>query len=236
MTVHELCQYAASYDITITEAQGELLLSDMAQVLLINQTHNLTAIKTEDEFVDKHLIDSILCDLSHLSEGSKVLDIGTGGGFPGIPLAIIYPKLNFTLMDSTEKKIHAVETIAAELGLSNVQCIADRAENMAKSPLHREHYDAVVSRGVATYNVLAELCFPFVKIGGSFFAWKGPHYKEELEQSEKALSILGGKISQIKKKELIKTSEIHVIIEAQKMKETPKKYPRNYGAIKKKPL
>ena len=236
MNFETLLKEAEHYQLNLTHAQSELLVRDMELVLDINEIHNLTAITEESAFVEKHLLDSVLCDLGKLKPGSTVLDIGTGGGFPGIPLAICYPDLKFTLMDATEKKIRLVGEIAEKLGLNNVRCICGRAEVLAKDPAYRENFDAVVSRGVAAYRILAELCLPFVKPGGFFYAWKGPGYTEELTDAANALKILKGKITGTKSEKLLKSNEVHVIIECHKEASAPAKYPRNYGAIKKKPL
>lgn len=236
MEPQELKTYADQYGIRMTNEQAALMLWDMDKVLEINEIHNLTAIVEETAFIDKHLIDSCLCDLSSLPPKSKVLDLGTGGGFPGIPLAILYPHLEFTLLDATEKKIRIVASIAEELGLKNVGVLSGRAEALAKETGYREQFDAVVSRGVAAYGILAELCLPFVRPHGCFYSWKGPKYQTECEEAARALEVLKGRIVKVQATHLANVSEDHMMIICKKTAPTPECYPRNYGTIKKKPL
>ncbi len=228
--------YAEKYGLEMSDRQASKLTEYMERLLKINEQINLTAIRDETAFIDKHLIDSCICDLSKIKDGSSVLDVGTGGGFPGIPLAIRYPNLKFVLLDATEKKIKAIQKIAQEIGVENASFLVGRAEELAKKKENREKYDVVVSRGVADYAVLCELCLPFLKNGGIFYAWKGKRYKEEIKQADKAVKILKSKIEDVKKHILLKTDEEHVIIQCRKTDCIDIKYPRNYGAIKKKPL
>lgn len=236
MKQNELLNYARKYGIRLSDNQATQLLQDMSLVLDYNKKINLTAIKNEEDFVDKHLIDSLLCNIHEDNQNLKILDIGTGGGFPGIPLAIKYPNDRFTLLDSTEKKIKTVEKIASEIGLKNVSCITGRAEELAREKTFRESFDVVVSRGVADYAILLELCTSFLKKGGLFFSWKGPKYKDEINNARSAMELLNMKIIEIKSELLLKSEEVHVIIIAEKKDHTPEKYPRSFGKIKKRPL
>lgn len=236
MKQNELLNYAKNYDINLNENQATQLLQDMALVLDYNKKINLTAIKNETDFIDKHLIDSLLCSIHEDDQDLKILDIGTGGGFPGIPMAIKYPNYRFTLLDSTEKKVKTVEKIANEIGLKNVSCIAGRAEELARDKSFRESFDVVVSRGVADYAILLELCTPFLKKNGLFFSWKGPKYKDEIINAKSAIDLLNMNIIEIKSEILLKSEEVHVIIIAEKKDHTPDNYPRSFGKIKKRPL
>ncbi|SDX85800.1 16S rRNA (guanine(527)-N(7))-methyltransferase RsmG [Eubacterium barkeri] len=236
MSVEEFINYCKEYGIVLDSNQADQLLGFMDEVRLMNDQINLTAITEEIPFIDKHLVDSLLCDLDSLPAGAQILDIGTGGGFPGVPLAIKYPELEFFLLDSTAKKLKAVEEITTHLGLTNVHFLAGRAEEYAQESVHREKYQGVTSRGVAGYPLLLELCMPFLKNGGCFYSWKGKKYKEEIKESQNALKILNGEISDIKKHLLLKSDEVHVIIQCRKSGTIPEKYPRNYGTIKKRPL
>ncbi len=236
MTNPEFISYAQDHGVTLSESQGQLLLTYMAEILEINQYMNLTAIREEEAFIDKHLVDSLVCDLSALPQGAKVIDIGTGGGFPGVPLAIKYPELHFVLLDSTAKKLKALDEICQNMGIANVSFITGRAEEISQKKGQRESYDAVVSRGVADYAILSELCLPFLKDGGSFYSWKAKRYQEEIDRAKNALTTLNSEIADINQHLLLKSDEVHVIIQCRKSGSIPKEYPRAFATIKKKPL
>ena len=219
--------------ISITDEQFEQLEKLMAAVILMNQKVNLTSITNQEDFVKRHLFDSLAVTMP---VGNTVLDVGTGGGFPGLPLAVCYPERQFTLLDATKKKIEAVKEIADTANIQNVSYLIGRAEELSKDEKHREQFSIVVSRAVATYAVLSELCLPFVKLGGYFLAWKGPNGENEMIEAGRATLMLGGDQAEIKDKNVLKNRGVHVIISCEKKHETPKKYPRSYGKIKKKPL
>ena len=206
-------------------------------LLEINAHTNLTAIREPIGIIDKHYIDSLLAmDLT--PEGSRVLDLGCGPGFPSIPLAIMRPDLEITALDSTTKKIDFVQKSAGILQLSNLKGIAGRAEDV-KLRKNLGKYDIVVSRAVARLNVLCELCIPYLKIGGSLVALKGAKFEEELTEASNAIKILGAETTKIERKELITTenqAETRGMIVIQAKKESPNQYPRAYAAILKKPL
>ena len=200
-----------------------------------NKTTNLTAITEEKDAILKHFIDSAtVCD--HIPENASVLDVGCGAGFPSLPLAILRPDVTITSIDSTGKKINFVNSTASVLGLKNISAICTRAEDFAKS--NRESFDICTSRAVARLNVLAELCIPFVKIGGSFVAMKSDKGHEEYTEATKGIKTLGC--------EHTKTQELSLFLENssisreiyvfKKTIETPMAYPRNYSQITKKPL
>ena len=206
-------------------------------LLEINAHTNLTAIREPIGIIDKHYIDSLLA-MNLIPEGSRVLDLGCGPGFPSIPLAIMRPDLEITALDSTTKKIDFVQKSAGILQLSNLKGISGRAEDI-KLRKSLGKYDIVVSRAVARLNVLCELCIPYLKIGGSLVALKGAKFKEELTEASNAIKILGAETTRIEQKELITTenqAETRGMIVIQAKKESPSQYPRAYAAILKKPL
>ena len=206
-------------------------------LLEINAHTNLTAIREPIGIIDKHYVDSLLA-IDLIPEGSRVLDLGCGPGFPSIPLAIMRPDLEITALDSTTKKIDFVQKSAGILQLSNLKGIAGRAEDI-KLRKSLGKYDIVVSRAVARLNVLCELCIPYLKIGGSLVALKGAKFEEELIEASNAIKVLGAETTKIEQKELITTenqTETRGMIVIQAKKESPSQYPRAYAAILKKPL
>lgn len=202
-----------------------------------NEKINLTAITAEDEFISKHLLDSlsVFFEGVMLNENKKVLDIGTGAGFPGIPIKIFSDDLNVTLMDSLQKRVKFLNEVIESLKLKNITAIQGRAEEEARTDL-RESFDIVVSRAVASLPILLEYALPFVKKGGCFVAWKGSKAKEEAELSKNALKILNGKIEDIKKVTIPNLEEERFLITIKKEGNIPSKYPRRAGIPQKKPL
>jgi len=201
-----------------------------------NKVLNLTAIKGEDEFFLKHFIDSILMGQDYEKRDLKVLDLGTGGGFPGIPLKLVHPSWQITLVDATKKKVDAVNEFLYDLQLKDAQAVKGRAEELGHESAYRESFDLVFSRAVAALNVLCEYALPFVKIGGCMVASKGPNYQEELDQAKEAIALLGGKVTKIHPFALKGETSTRCLIEIKKVRPTPKKYPRNPGTPAKKPL
>ncbi len=195
-----------------------------------NEKVNLTAI-TEPEEVDiKHFIDSATClATGYIKDGNKVIDVGTGAGFPGVPIKILKDSLKITLLDSLNKRIKYLEDVVSKLELKDVKLVHSRAEDGGINKLYREKYDIALSRAVAAMNVLCEYCLPFVKVGGYFICQKGPSYKEELDSGAKAIDILGGRIKEVKSYKLMNSDITHYIIIIEKVKETPTKYPRKAG-------
>ena len=165
----------------------------MEGILEWNEKINLTAITDPDEFVVKHYIDSVLAaGQEEVRNAKRVIDVGTGAGFPGIPLAILFPEKEFVLMDSLNKRLKVIDDLCGRTGILNVTTVHSRAEELAHQPKHRAHYDLCVSRAVANMATLAEYCLPFLGAGGYFLAYKGPDYQEELARAKGALRILGG--------------------------------------------
>ena len=200
-----------------------------------NKVMNLTSIEGPDESAVKHLADSIsVMAAADFKPGAKVIDVGTGAGFPGVPLLIMNPEINLTLLDSTGKKLAFISEALEELGIK-AETLHRRAEEAGKDSERREKYDYAVSRAVASLNVLCEYCLPLIKTGGSFIAMKGPKAEDEIREAENALNILGGKVDKIIPVGLTDGAERNLIV-IKKTKSTPQKYPRPSAQISKKPL
>lgn len=209
----------------------------MELILDWNKKINLTTIIDKDEFVMRHYIDSLACcGFYQMQNAEKIIDVGTGAGFPGIPLAIVYPDKEFVLMDSINKKIRIIDEISKELEINNVRFCHGRAEDLAKEKAHREQYDLCASRAVASLAVLSEYCIPFVKVGGWFVAYKSGGTEEEIKNSIKAIEILGGKIEAKESIQMYGFNLDHEIIFINKIKKTLAKYPRKAGTPGKQPL
>ena len=204
----------------------------MKLLLEWNEKINLTAIKDEKEFVIKHFVDSLTIN-QYIKPKIKLIDVGTGAGFPGLPLKLFHEELDCSLIDSVGKKINVLNDIISKLELKNVEAIHTRAEDFAKE--HREKYDVAVSRAVANMNTLVEYLIPFVKVGGIVICMKGPKYDEELETARKAINVLGGTIEKVESFFIDEELERNVII-IRKIKETPKQYPRGQGKPLKEPI
>ncbi|EOC99425.1 16S rRNA (guanine(527)-N(7))-methyltransferase RsmG [Caldisalinibacter kiritimatiensis] len=202
-----------------------------------NKKINITAITDDSDIDVKHFIDSLsVLKTGFVKEGYKIIDIGTGGGFPGLPLKIANPSLEVVLLDSLNKRIKFLNEVIENLGLSNITVIHGRAEDYGKKEEYREKFDIAVSRAVASLNVLCEYCLPFVKVGGYFLAMKGPEIYEEIEDAKKALDVLGGVVEDKFDIKLPFTDIKHTILVIKKVTETPTKYPRKAGKPTKRPL
>ena len=202
----------------------------------VNAVMNITALTTEEKIIPLHYADCLKV-AAYIPKNAHVLDVGCGGGFPILPLAVIRPDLHLTGLDSTEKKIRYVQSTADELGL-NIQTIAGRAEDVAKLPAHRDGYDVVIGRAVARMNVLDELCIPFVKPNGRFIAMKGAAGAEEFEEAALGVEKLGGIARDLLEYDLhlVDGCEKRTLLFVEKVSRTPKEFPRAFGAIKKRPL
>lgn len=208
-------------------------------VLEWNEKVNLTAIKDYEDFEKRHFVDSLLSvEFKGFVNSRNIIDIGTGAGFPGLPLAICFPDKQFLLVDSLNKRVNILNEIIAKLGISNASAIHGRAEDLAAKQIYRENFDLCVSRAVASLNVLSEYCLPFVRIGGYFAAYKTSDSKQELLESAKAIEILGGKYETSTDGNSIfpieKTN--HQIFWIKKISKTPAKYPRKAGMPAKNPI
>lgn len=206
-----------------------------------NKVMNLTAITEYEDVVEKHFVDSLAIVKAFsksyiLEEIGKVIDIGTGAGFPGIPLKIVFPNLKITLLDSLNKRIKFLNTVIDELQLENIETIHGRAEDFAKQVKYREQYDICVSRAVANLSTLSEYCIPYVKTGGYFLPYKSGDIEQELKEAQKAIEILGGKLEDTVKFELPGTDIKRSLVKIEKAKITNKKYPRKAGLPSKEPL
>lgn len=210
---------------------------DLTRIMVeTNKVMNITALTTEDKIIPLHYADCVKIS-EMIPTGAKVIDVGCGGGFPLLPLAIVRPDLDLMGLDSTEKKIRYVQNTANELSL-RVHTVSGRAEDLAKEPVYREQYDISISRAVARLNLLDELCMPFIKVGGEFIALKGAAGIEEMQEAENGIQKLGGKIKESLEYELFtaNNAEKRFTIRVAKTENTPKEFPRPFGSIKKRPL
>lgn len=198
-----------------------------------NNKFNLTAITDEKDIYIKHFLDCVAGDM-FFDKGVSVIEIGSGGGFPSIPLKLLRDDLKFTLVESTGKKCGYLETVVDKLNLSCVKVVNERAEVLGKDKNYREKFDVATARAVARLNILAEYCLPFVKVGGVFIAYKGDS-PDEIEEAKKAFSVLGGEIEKIERYELT-NGEKRTLIIVRKVKKTPEKYPRGQGKERKSPI
>ena len=231
----ELTKRATQFGIGLTEEQQNQFYNYMELLLEWNKKMNLTAITEQKEILTKHFIDS-LSIVQYINLNDRILDIGTGAGFPGIPLKIALPQNSFTLLDSLNKRINFLNVVIQELKLKNINAIHGRAEEFNKINGERESYEIVVSRAVAKLNVLLEYMLPFVKIGGKCICMKSTDIDEELKEAEKAIDILGGKIEKVDTIILENTDIKRKIVIIEKIKETPKRYPRKAGTPGKEPI
>ncbi len=209
----------------------------MEGVLQWNEKVNLTRITDPDEFISKHFIDSILCcGFDEFKCADRIIDVGTGGGFPGVPLAIVSPDKEYVLMDALNKRLKIIDELCDKAEIRNVTTVHSRAEDLAVKKEYRQQFDLCVSRAVANSAVLAEYCLPFIKRGGYFLAYKGPDVYEEAREAEKAIRILGGELTEIRDSNLKDFGIDHKIMVIKKIKDTPAKYPRKAGTPSKIPL
>lgn len=224
-------------DINLSEDQIKQFLIYYEMLIEKNKVMNLTAITEFDEVVEKHFLDSLsLVEIADLHKSQKVLDLGTGAGFPGIPLKIAFPELEITLMDSLNKRILFLQDVIDELSLENVEAVHGRAEEAARNKNYREQFDLCLSRAVANISTLSEYCLPFVKVGGVFISYKSSNIDKELDQGKKGIYLLGGKVSDVHKFSLPDSDLQRSFVVIQKEKKTPKVYPRKAGMPSKDPL
>ena len=209
----------------------------MEGILDFNESINLTAITDRKEFIAKHYIDSLMCAaMDEINDADTVIDVGTGGGFPGVPLAIAFPEKKFTLIDSLNKRIKIVNQLCDELEIKNVRAIHGRAEELARKKDMREQFDICVSRAVANMATLSEYCLPFVKVGGSFIAYKGPDCESEVKEASNAIEKLEGCLLRIERPEADGVAFDHRLIVVKKIAATAAKFPRKPGTPSKEPM
>ena len=227
----------ALFNIQLTEQQVASLIQLEKELLEWNQKFNLTAIRDVDSIRTKHFLDSFSCVLAwKTSPPDRLIDVGSGAGFPGLPLKILYPNLTLTLVESVGKKTRFCQHIVDMLKLANVDVINRRAEEIGQDAKHREKYDWAVARAVANLNVLSEYLLPLAKFNGSIVAQKGESGPAEAQSAEKAMELLGGKLKELIPVKLPGVSEERYLVVVDKVAATPPKYPRKPGIPAKQPL
>jgi 16S rRNA (guanine527-N7)-methyltransferase len=235
--MHKLLNALEDMGIAYQEDTASQFQRYMDLILEWNEKVNLTTITDKDEFIRKHYIDSIaICRFPQFKNADSIIDVGTGAGFPGIPLAILNPDKEFVLLDSLNKRIKIISDAAKEIGLENVRFLHGRAEEFAHKKEYRECFDLCVSRAVANLAVLSEYCLPFVRVGGWFAAYKSAAAEEEITEGGKAVKLLGGELKENCKLNIMDFDLDHRILMIKKTKNTISKYPRKAGTPAKEPL
>ena len=239
MKPEEFFEALAKQGVELNETQKEQFATYFHELVETNKVMNLTSITEEDQVYLKHFYDSIVLgfvDDKLLHEELTLCDVGSGAGFPSLPLKIINPKLHVTIVDSLNKRIKFLDSLVEKLGLDSVSLVHGRAEEVGKNPQFRESFDVVTARAVAAMNVLTEFCLPLVKVDGQFVAMKSEKAPEELKTAQYAIETLGGEIKRQESVELPNDAGIRNFIFVKKIAKTPKKYPRKPGTPAKKPL
>jgi len=224
-------------NIKVTENQIKQFDQYYEMLVEWNKVMNLTAITEYDEVIVKHFSDSLsIVKMQDMQQDMKIIDIGTGAGFPGIPLKIVFPDLQMTLLDSLNKRVKFLNAVIENLGLNNIETLHGRAEDFARRKEYRETYDMCVSRAVANLSTLSEYCIPYIRVGGIFISYKSGEIEQEADKSKKSVKILGGDIIKVEKFNLTDTEIGRSFVKIEKNKETPKEYPRKAGIPAKDPL
>lgn len=224
-------------NIQLNEKQMYQFTTYYEMLVETNKVMNLTAITEYDEVVDKHFVDSLsLIQAIDLNQPLKVIDVGTGAGFPGIPLKIAFPQLKIVLLDSLNKRINFLNRVIEALELTDIETIHGRAEDFGRNPEYRERFDLCVSRAVANLSTLSEYCLPFIQVGGRFIPYKSGKIQEEMEASRRAVTLLGGNIAECLSYNLADTDMERSLVIIEKVKPTKKAYPRKAGKPSKEPL
>lgn len=223
--------------ITLTEKQKEQLDHYYNMLVEWNKVMNLTGITEYEDVWIKHFIDSLsIAKIEDMKKTGSLIDVGTGAGFPGLPIKIVFPEIEVVLLDSLNKRIKFLDAVISELGLVKIITVHGRAEDLARNKKYREQFDLCVSRAVANLATLSEYCLPFVKEKGRFISYKSGNSDEEIKGAENAVNILGGYISEYEKFYLPETDMQRVLVKIEKVKATPDKYPRKAGMPGKEPL
>lgn len=238
MKFYDLLDRAAKdVGLELTEEKYDKFITYMRLLQEWNEKINLTAITEDEEIIKKHFIDSIKAFKREEFKASKnMIDVGTGAGFPGIPIAIMNSSIKVTLLDSLNKRINFLNKVIEDLHLKNIVTVHSRAEDGARNKLYREKFDLATSRAVANMSVLAEYCLPYVKIGGKFIALKGPSVSEEIEDSRNAIQKLGGQLEGVLPVEIEDSDLKHNLVVVKKIQACSKVYPRKAGTISKNPI
>ena len=227
---------AGEYGLELTEQTLEKFEIYYSFLVEKNKVMNLTAITQEEQVASLHFLDSLalteICDFTN----AKIIDIGSGAGFPGLPVAMAAPGAELTLLDAQRKRIDFLTELCEKIGMNRVKCIHGRGEEEATKREMREKFDYAFARAVARLNVLSELCIPFVKVGGAFVAMKGRDSEEEIAESKKAIKLLGGKIEKVWDYSIPGTDVVHRAVVIRKISNTPKNYPRRFAKIQKEPI
>lgn len=233
----ELKTAAAEYGLNLTESQISGFNRYYELLVEWNKKINLTAITEPKDVAIKHMIDSLSCYRDELFyENASLIDVGTGAGFPGLPLKIFCPSLKLTLLDSLNKRVKFLQLVVDELGFKDVEVIHARSEEAARNRNYREKFDIATARAVARLPIICEYCLPFVKTGGVFIALKGRQYEDETEEARKAIKILGGEIERTVPIKLPEIDDKRAVIYIKKIKSTPKAYPRKAGTPERNPI
>lgn len=235
MTILE--EGCAALGITLNETQKEQFLQYYELLIEWNEVMNLTAITEFEEVITKHFVDSLsIVKGLDMEKINTCIDVGTGAGFPGIPIKIVFPHIQVTLLDSLNKRLKFLNEVISKLGLKEIQTVHGRAEDGARKAEYREQFDLSVTRAVAKVSVISEYCLPYVKEGGYFTAYKSGKVGEELTEGKSAIFLLGGKLEKTEEFLLPGTDMERSLVIIKKMKKTPKKYPRKAGTPVKEPL
>ena len=239
--MERLKEKALQFNIELSDLQMKQFQTYYEMLVETNKVMNLTAITELDEVITKHFLDSLALaqiypEIRDNSKCISLLDLGTGAGFPGIPLKIAFPHLKITLMDSLNKRVKFLQSVTNQLELCDIEAVHGRAEEAAKNKLYREQFDLCVSRAVANLSTLSEYCIPFVKVGGKFIPYKSAEIEKEAEEGKKAVQAMGGKLIEIKKLILPESDIERSFVVIDKKKSTPKVYPRKAGTASKDPI